>query len=228
MFRRLRIPGLVDILRVSEPSTIRSLGEDARLDRRFGGSGALLNRLLTSNLRSVLSIAGKPLPSVSPRDDAARAEAQSALRLKLDATLSAGFDEEAIGDLAGALRGVSGAPHLALAAQQIVGRLFAPNYRATEESWRAAELLDRAARSPLVALAARASGRLGQAQRLLADLVHGDAAGVHATAVAIHTFLRGLAAMRDLLREPGAVARLSTEAALARCLAAPRRVLREA
>src|SRR5579862_9139814 len=228
MSRRLRIPGLVDLVRASQPAEIRSLAEDLRFDRSFGATSPLLNRLLTQNLKMVLSIGDRPLPSVSPRGDTARAEGQATLRAKLDAISSAGFGEEVIGEIVKALRRESDAPPLELAAQQAVGRLFSPNFRASEESWRAAELLDRAARSPIIALVARANGRLVRAQQLLAGLVEGHPAGVHATAVAVHTLVRCLAAMRDLLLDKGEVGRLSTEAALGRCLLAPRRVLREA
>ena len=46
MSRSLRIPGLVDLIRVDASSDIRVLADDGRLDRRFERRGPLINRIL--------------------------------------------------------------------------------------------------------------------------------------------------------------------------------------
>jgi hypothetical protein len=127
------------------------------------------------------------------------------------------------------VRGVDGAAPLELAVQQAIGRVFVANYRATPETWQAAQFLNAAARAPnpLAPIFWRLTGRLERAQQALAHAVNGVPAGVHATGVAVHTLLRSFTTMRDLLRDPGEVDRLSPDAALARCLGAPYTVMRQ-
>jgi hypothetical protein len=230
MGRSLRIPGLVDLIRVDAGADIRALADDTRLDRRFEPRGPLINRLLIDRVRSVMRLDGAPLPSVAPRQDRARASAQDALRRRLD---PAGgkplWDDETIAGLAAAVRGNAGAPALGPAAQQAVGRLFAAEYRGSSESWEAARVLDTAVhtRNPLQWIHLRMSGRLAQARRLLAALVNGDRAGVHATGIAVHNLVRGFERMRELWAARGWRTR-SIDEIVAQCLFAPPSVLRQA
>jgi hypothetical protein len=226
MGRLLRIPFLVDLVRTSDPAEVRSFAQDQRLDRNFTGRGPLLNRILTRKVSSVLALDGVPLPSVAPRGDAERARAQAELGTQLDAAAAGAFDDDSVTGLAKAVRGLKDAPILEHAVQQAVGRLFATDYRATRESWAAAQLLDKAAHSmnPLAAILWRVNGQITHAQRLLAEKVHNDRSGVHATGIAIHNLVRGFATMRDLLAagDPG-----TRDTVVARCLKAPESVLRE-
>ena len=231
MGRSLRIPGLVDLIRVDAAPDIRVLAGDGRLDRRFEVSGPLINRLLAGRVRRVLQVDGAPLPSVAPRHDTQRAQSQEALRLRLDpAGRRPLWDEETIIGLVGALRGTPGAPALGPAAQHAVGRLFVDDYRSSSKSWAAALTLNEAVqtRNPLRALFLTLSGRLRQARELLAELVGGDRAGVHATGIAVHNLVRGFERMRELWSDPQRRVRSAADAAVAQCLFAPASVLRQA
>jgi hypothetical protein len=230
MGRSLRIPGLVDLIRVDTGADIRALADDSRLDRRFEPRGPLINRLLIDRVRSVMRLDGMPLPSVAPRQDRARASAQDALRRRLDpAAGKTLWDDETIAGLAAAVRGNAGAAAIGPAAQQAVGRLFAAEYRGNSESWEAARVLDTAVhtRNPLQWIHLRMSGRLGQARRLLAALVNGDRAGVHATGIAVHNLVRGFERMCELWAAPGERTR-PVDDVVAQCLFAPASVLRQA
>jgi len=90
MARSLRIPGLVDLIRADTRSDIRGLANDARLDRKFDLHGPLINRILVLRIRNVLRVAGTPLPSVAPREDAQRMRAQDSLRRRLDPAAGSG------------------------------------------------------------------------------------------------------------------------------------------
>jgi hypothetical protein len=231
MGRSLRIPGLVDLIRVDAGSDIRVLADDGRLDRRFERCGPLINRLLLGRVRRVLQIDGAPLPSVAPRADAQRAQAQEALTRRLDpAGRRPLWDEETILGLVGALRGTSGAPALGPATQHAVGRLFVADYRSSSKSWAAAVTLNTAVqtRNPLRSLFLNLSGRLKRARALLADLVGGDLAGLHATGIAVHNLVRGFEHMRELWSEPHRRVRSAADAVVAQCLFAPPSVLRQA
>jgi hypothetical protein len=231
MGRSLRIPGLVDLIRVDASSEIRVLADDGRLDRRFERRGPLINRILLGRLRRVLRVGGMPLPSVAPRGDAQRAQAQEALTRRLDpAGRRPLWDEETILGLVGALRGTPGAPALGPATQHAVGRLFVADYRSSSKSWAAAVTLNTAVqtRNPLRALFLNLSGRLKRARALLAELVGGDLAGVHATGIAVHNLVRGFERMRELWSEPNRRVRSAADAVVAQCLFAPPSVVRQA
>jgi hypothetical protein len=108
--------------------------------------------------------------------------------------------------------------------------LFATDYKASPESWAAAGVLDAAVhtRNPLRAILLHLSGRLQRSRRLLADLVHGDLAGVHATGIAVHNLVRGFERMRELWSDPGWRSPSSVDAVVEQCLFAPPSVLRQA
>jgi hypothetical protein len=230
MARLIRLPFLADLLRTADPSAIRAFAKDNRLDRNFSGRGPLLNRILTSKLRSVLAVKGVPFPAVAPRSDEEPARTQAALQARLDAAAAIMADDDSVTDLARAVRGLEDAPVLEHAVQQAVGRLFAKDYRATTESWAAAQLLDKAVHSmnPAAAVLWRITGRITHAQDLLAEMVHHDRAGVHATGIAVHNLGRGFIMMRDLFAHPNTPAPAAGDSVLARCLQAPESVLREA
>jgi hypothetical protein len=231
MGRSLRIPGLIDLIRTDVGSDIRGLAADGRLDRRFEARGPLLNRVILQGVRSVLQVDGVPLPSVAPRGDVRRAAAQDTLRRRLDpASGMPLWDEETIHGLVGALRGSSGAPALGPATQHAVGRLFVSDYLSSSKSWGAALVLNTAAqtRNPFRRLFLHLSGRLRRARQLLADLVNGDLAGVHATGIAVHNLVRGFERMRELWNEPRWRVRSATDAVVVQCLFAPPSVLRQA
>lgn len=227
MTRALRIPFLVDLIRTDDPVQIRAFAQDQRLDRCFTSTGPLLNRLLTRKVRRVLALDGVPLPSVASRNDQERAYAQAELQARLNAAAAGRFDDDSIVNLAKAVCAHKDAPTLELAVQEAVGRLFAVDYRATDDSWAAARLLDQAAHSmnPLKAIYWRLTGRITQAQGVLAAKVHNDRAGVHATGIAIHNLVRGFAYMRTLLPSTNMLRR---DNVVARCLKAPESVLRQA
>lgn len=228
MARSIRIPGLVDIKKVDDKAEILALSRDARLDRRFEPRGPLVNRFLMSRIRNALRVDGKPLPAVAPRGDAERAAGQVALRRRLEPRDGAPlWDEATLSALAAAVRGDDGAPDIAPAAQQAVGRLFAADYVGDAASFQAAKDLDDAirTRNPLRSIQLKITGRLRRARKLLAAKVNGDLAGVHATGVAVHNLVRGFGTMRDLWRRSRP--RPSPDAAVGNCLYAPETVVRQ-
>jgi hypothetical protein len=231
MGRSFRIPGLIDLMQVDARSEIRSLANDARLDRKFDLRGPLINRVLVLRVRNALRIAGMPLPSVVPRDDPERKSTQDKLRQRLDPAAGKSlWDEETIAGLVAAVRDVPAAPAIGPATQQAVGRLFAPDYKASSESWTAARVLDEAlhTRNPLRSIVLHLTGRLQRSRHLLADLVRGDLAGVHGTGIAVHNLVRGFERMRELWKEPRWRSLSSVDAVIEQCLFAPPSVLRQA
>jgi hypothetical protein len=227
---RLRIPGLIDVLRVDDPAEIAALADDARLDRAYVARGPLMYRLIASRIRKILTLDGAPLPPVAPRGAARPTPGQAALEMRLNAiAASLGEDVASLQPIAAYVRG-EGAPGAAgPLAQEAVGRLFRAEYKAGAESWAAAEVLDQAPRlfNPFVLVGWALTDRVAKARRLLADKVGGDPSGLHGTGVAIHNIVAGFKRMRALWADPRARHQLSPEAAAAQCLVAPRQVVRQ-
>lgn len=229
MTRRLRIPGLVDLVRIDDPATIAAASADAKLDRDFSGGGPLINRWIAGRIRKSLRTPTAPLPSVSPRGYPERAERQAALQKRLGALASNGaFASEHIAELAAYVRGERAESALGPLVQEAVGRLFADRYSASGDSWRAACVMDAAPRNmnPLRALWWAITGAVGRSRQVLSAAVDDDPSGVHATAVAVHSLVRSMKAMRQLWLEPGVRDRISADAAVTRSLRAPESVPR--
>ena len=227
---RLHIPALLDLLIVSDPDRIADLANDARLDRKYG-RGPLFNRLITSRMRSALSLRGSPLPPVAPRGPTRPLPEQAALEARLNALATALYNqgEPSVEGLARYVRGQGPASSIGPLAQEAVGRLFRPDYKGDAASWAAAQVLDQAPRSfnlPLLIWWA-ATGAVARARGLLAQKVGGDPSGVHGTGVAIHNLVTGFSRMRALWANPAIRKRLTPEAATAQCLVAPEQVLRQ-
>lgn len=227
---RLRIPGLVDLLRTRDPAQIAALAEDARLDRDYTAKGPLLNRIVLARIRKVLVWNGAPLPPVAPRGAQRPLPAQAALEARL-APLAVALSQEkvALEPLAAYVRGEGATGAAGPLAQAAVGRLYDPAYVADAASWQAALVLDQAPRTfnpiPLVWWAV--TGAVAKARRRLAEKVGGDPSGLHGTGVAVHNLVAGFTRMRALWADPRARHQLSPEAAAAQCLVAPQQVVRQ-
>ncbi|PXA89527.1 hypothetical protein DMC25_01885 [Caulobacter sp. D4A] len=227
MSSRIRIPGLVDVIRLDEPAAIRSIVADPRLDRDFKKEGPLINRLLAGRIRKVLRVGSHPLPAVAPREAEDRARLQALLEQRLQNAQLGTPEQRAT--LAAYVRGEKGEGVLGPTAQAAVGELFAPGYAARKDRWQAARTLDAAPRSfnPLQILWWGLTGAVDRARKTLAAPVDNDPAAVHATGVAVHNLVRGLKIMRGLWRQPFARESLTEEAVICQCAVAPANVLRQ-
>jgi hypothetical protein len=230
MTRRIRIPGVVDLLRIDEPEVITQVSREQRLDRDFVEAGPFLNRYIARRVRQILQVDGTPLPSVAPRDYVHRAEKQAALEESLKQLLANGEPApDHLDALAAYVQGVGGDATVGMAAQEAIGRLFVPDYRASGKTWRAACVFDAAPRNfnPIRGIVWALTAAVWRARRTLARAVKDNPAGMHATGIAVHSLVRSLKAMRELWHEAGARDRLSADAAVVRSLRAPEQVLRQ-
>jgi len=228
--KRIRIPGILDILLSADSREIETLAQDLRLDRAYMDRSLPLNRYVLGRVRKVLQIDGRSLPTVAARDAEGRAAAQISLWNRLNAVapdLAEGPDE--LESLAAYVRGEGLVDACGPLVQQVVGRLFFSDFKATSASWEAALVLDKAPRTmnPVLLVWWAATKRVERAKRLLSGMVQGDLAGVHAVGIALHNIVSGVRVMRQLFGDPSERLALSREAARARCLFAPRSVLRQ-
>ena len=227
---RIHIPGLVDIVQTDDAAEIKSMAGDQNLDRAYADHSILANAHVLQRVRNTLQIDGKPFPTVSPRCAAGRAEAQDALWKRLTAlapNYSAG--PESLEPLAAFVRGVGDPDACGPLVQQAVGSLFSTDFKATEESWNAALVLDQAPRTlnPVLLATWAATGEVDKAKQLLAGMVGGDLAAVHAIGIAVHNIVNGVNLMRQLYGEPSSRAGLTPDSAASKCIFAPEKVLRQ-
>ncbi|MGH1419060.1 MAG: hypothetical protein ACRBCJ_09420 [Hyphomicrobiaceae bacterium] len=229
MFRRIRIPFLIDVFRINSPHEIRSVSNDDQLDRDFKVKGPLFNQMLVRRLRKTLNVDGVPLPSIAPRHSQSRVDEQQQLMARLTPdSFEHYFNLPAFAALSDFVEGKQSRPAGELT-QEFIGQLFSERYVADRETWAAAQLLDAAVRTknPLRRLYWAITGKIKNAQQTLARAVNGDLSGVHATGVAVHTLLVSLERLETIYRDETLRSTLTPAAASARALVAPNSVLRQ-
>ena len=229
--KRTYVPGIADIVVVTDPVEIRTVSNEQRFDRDFAGHVPIRNRQRLRKMLRVFSVDGRLFPTMLPRTNPNRAAAQDELWAKL----SRRADEVKSGPaeldpLSEWVRGIGTAKQIGLLVQQSVGRLFVETFTATDESWAAACVVLEAASSSnvLKMLGWRISGRLERAKTHLASMVDGDLAAVNGIGVALHHIVDGLHKMRKLAANPTLRSSMTTDAAVAECLFAPTTVVRQA
>lgn len=225
------IPGLVDVIKVDQPAGILQIARDGTLDRAFGSGKPLLNSLLVRRILGVLSYNGHRFPTMSARKAIGREIQQDALWQKLSAAAPAIRAAPAdLEPLAVWVRDPNPKVAVGPLVQQVIGRLFSPTFEAGEATWAAAQVIaaSLAPGNALRNLAWKLTGKVTRAKALLASMVGGDLAGVHAVSVAIHNVVRGLNQMRGLYLDISVRQTLTPEMASQRCLFAPGVVLRQA
>ncbi len=224
MARRVRIPLLADLILTSDPDEIRQLADHVALDRGFRPRGPLLNRVLAQRVKAALSIQGRPLPSAQMRDDAVRQQTAEKLTLMFR---PGNWDAGTVALLAAQIRSIRGRPAGELA-QEVVGKVFDPDYTASHETWQAANIVEAHLRSwnPVARLFRALTGALPRAQSTLSRASGGDAGAVHGTGIAVHNLELSLNRMQAAWADEILRARLTPEEAALRAITAPRTVLR--
>ena len=76
---RRHIPGVIDLLEVSDAAEIEAVARDTRLDRNFDSSRCPINWLLLKRSLAVLSFEGRRFPTMIARENADRARRQQEL-----------------------------------------------------------------------------------------------------------------------------------------------------
>ena len=229
--KRLRIPGIANILKVDEPDEILALAQDPRIDRKFGLRTCPLNWFILKRSLAVLSFMGRRFPTMTCRDSQERQIHQQELAKSLrEKAVAIRLGPEELDPLARWIRGEGPESQVGILTQQLLGRLFLPGFVATAESWAAAKILVAAPRSRKIftVLWWFATGKLDRSKRLLAQMVNGDLSAVNAIGIAVHNVVKGLRHMRTLYANSGTRSSLSPDAAARQCLFAPISLYRQA
>ena len=221
---RLRIPGLVDLVLVSDPQQIQWLNQHADVTRPLDPGASLLHRFIDARLSSDMGFHGSLLPVFLPRSDAARAERQKKLDLQFED--ARGLPGEERDEIAGYVSGEKDAEEIGVSVQQWCGRLFFAQYRATKDSYEAGRLIANwPSAPPWRTFVDRASGRLSRAKELLSSAAQGDLHCVHATSIGMENIARTVRKLRRAAQDRDK-RKTAPDDMLRECLTAPPAVLR--
>jgi hypothetical protein len=228
--KQRRIPGIVNLFEVSDPSEIKTLATDPIVDRFFDTRTCPINWFMLKRSLLVLSFNGRRFPTMKSRLCERRARSQAELWHKLNdqvATVKAG--PIGLAPLAEWVKGVGSEAEVGMLAQQVLGRLFRNDFTAKPESWAAALVLVAAPRSSNLPKMWWwfITGKVRRAKGVLAKMVGYDLSAVNAIGIAVHNLAKSLRQMRLLYADVDSRKALSAEAAAEKCLRAPVSVYRQ-
>lgn len=228
--KRLRIPGLIDVITVDDANEITAVNLDSRIDRKFDLRWPILNWLILKRSLLVLALEGERFPTMVSRDSATRASAQTKLGATLDAkTSGVRLGPKELEDLACWLRGERSDSQLGIYVQQLAGQLFSPTFVATEESWKAAKILVAAPHLSnwLKLIWWFLTGKVRRAKRILAGMVNDNLSAMNGIGIASHNIVNILIKMKAIYADPAVRHSLLSEEAVNQSLTAPVSLLRQ-
>jgi hypothetical protein len=245
---RLSVPGVLDILLVSDPAQIQFLNQHVDVVRPLDPTASWLHKILDGRLRHDLDFGG-PLPVFLPRKNEARADRQLQLAKDLEDMRGApGLDRDEIGDYISGKRPLTeiGAAverwyhkllsikprahededDIGVIVQRWCGHLFSAYYKSDRESYEAGKLLAGwASAPPWQTIADRLTGKLTRAKQKLSSAAQNDRHCIHATSIGMENVAKTVRNLRQTAQH-GDTTNLSPDDALRACLAAPPAVLR--
>jgi hypothetical protein len=229
MAMRITIPGIIRLAWLTDPDEVIAANDSGVVQRSLSGLGGLVQRAIAAKLAVFRTADGDIWPAFRDRADPLRTMSQSEL-------------EKALADTRGLLKRVAPetgaiAPYirsgstnrpLEITVQQMVGRLFFPDYAASEESYDAARALQTwISGGPIKSYLLKCSGELERALDLIITLARGNTSCAHATAIAMENIVEAIERMRRLAQTSDNLEKLSPQEAIAATLHAPKQVVRE-
>ncbi len=229
MAMRITIPGIIRLAWLTDPDEVIAANDSGVVQRSLSGLGGLVQRAIAAKLAVFRTADGDIWPAFRDRADPLRTMSQSEL-------------EKALADTRGLLKRVAPdtgaiAPYirsgstnrpLEITVQQMVGRLFFPDYAASEESYDAARALQTwISGGPIKSYLLKCSGELERALDLIITLARGNTSCAHATAIAMENIVEAIERMRGLAQTSDNLEKLSPQEAIAATLRAPKQVVRE-
>jgi len=226
---KITIPGIVRLAWLRNPDEVIAANASGVVQRSLSGLGGLVQRSIAAKLAVFRTSDGDTWPAFRDRGDPLRAKRQSELETALSDTrgLLKRVAPET-GALATYIRSGSSNRPPEIIVQQMVGRLFFPDYAASEESYDAARALQTwLSGGPIKAYLLKCSGELERMRDLIVTLARGNTACAHATAFAMQNIVEVIERMRRLAQARDNLEKLSPQEAIAYTLRAPKQVVRE-
>ena len=226
---KITIPGIVRLAWLTDPDEVVAANASGVVQRSLSGFGGMVQRSIAAKLAVFRTPDGDIWPAFRDRADPLRMGNQKKLEKALAETRSLlkRVAPEA-GALAAYVRTGSTNRPPEIIVQQMVGRLFFPDYAASEESYDAACALQTwVSGGPIKSYLLKLSGELERSLDLIITLARGDTSCAHATAIAMHNLVDTIERMRRLGRARDNLQKLSPQEAIASTLRAPKQVVRE-
>ena len=229
MALRITIPGIIRLAWLTDPDEVIAANDSGVVQRSLSGLGGLVQRSIAAKLAVFRTADGDIWPAFRDRADPLRTMSQSEL-------------EKALADTRGLLKRVapetgaiatyirSGSTNRPpeITVQQIVGRLFFPDYAASKESYDAARALQTwISGGPIKSYLLKCSGELERALDMIITLARGNTSCAHATAIAMENIVEAIERMRRLAQTSDTLEKLSPQEVIAATLRAPKQVVRE-
>jgi hypothetical protein len=227
---RITIPGIIRLAWLTDPDEVVAANDSGVVQRSLSGLGGLVQRSIAAKLAVFRTADGDIWPAFRDRGDCLRSDHQRELESKLSPTRSL-LKRVApeTGALAVYVRSGSSNRPPEIIVQQMVGRLFFPNYAASAESYDAARALQTwVSGGPIKSYLLKCSGELERALDLITTLARGNTSCAHATTIAMHNIVDAIERMRRLAQTSDNLEKLSPQEAIASTLRAPKQVVREA
>jgi hypothetical protein len=226
---RITIPGIVRLAWLTDPDEVIAANDSGVVQRSLSGFGGLVQRSIAAKLAVFRTTDGNIWPAFRDRADPLRTKHQNALEKELSDTRNllkrVASETDA---LATYIRSGSSNRPAEIVVQQMVGRLFFPDYAASEESYDAACALQTwVSGGPIKSYLLKYSGKLEHALDLVLTLARRDTSCAHATAIAMHNIVDVIERMRRLAKTSDNLEKLSAQEAIASSLRAPKQVVRE-
>jgi hypothetical protein len=224
--KHIRIPLLIDLVIVEDPAQIAELNEHPNVSRVVPRVGALLARTIAHRISGTLTVGTERLPAFAGRSDAVRERRQRKLTEGLPVSRAEALrSTPEFAELARYVAGGDLPRDVGVVAQQLIGRLFVPDYRASAATYAAAHVIAAWPRAlPPQAWWWSVSGTLERSKRLLWSAAQDDPSAIHATAIAVHNLVDTVKRMRARLAASGPTE--SAAEAVRDCLVAPPALLR--
>ena len=229
MAMRITIPGIIRLAWLTDPDEVIAANDSGAVQRSLSGLGGLVQRSIAAKLAVFRTADGDIWPAFRDRADPLRTMSQSELEKALADTrgLLKRVAPET-GALATYIRSGSTNHPPEITVQQMVGRLFFPDYAASEESYDAARALQTwISGGPIKLYLLKCSGELERALDLIITLARGNTSCAHATAIAMENIVEAIERMRRLAQTSDNLEKLSPQEAIAATLRAPKQVVRE-
>ena len=229
MAMRITIPGIIRLAWLTDPDEVIAANDSGVVQRSLSGLGGLVQRAIAAKLAVFRTADGDIWPAFRDRADPLRTMSQSELEKALADTrgLLKRVAPET-GALATYIRSGSTNRPPEITVQQMVGRLFFPDYAASEESYDAARALQTwISGGPIKSYLLKCSGELERALDLIITLARGNTSCAHATAIAMENIVEAIERMRRLAQTSDNLEKLSPQEAIAATLHAPKQVVRE-
>ena len=226
---RITIPGIIRLAWLRDPDEVIAANDSGVVQRSLSGLGGLAQRTIAAKLAVFRTRDGDIWPAFRDQGDSLRETHQSDLEEALSDTraLLKRVAPE-IGALASYIRSGNSNRPAEIIVQQMVGRLFFPDYAASEESYDAACALQTwVSGGPIKSYLMKCSGELDRALDLIVALARGNTSCAHATAIAMHNIVDTIERMRRLAKSNDYLQILSPQEAIASTLRAPKQVVRE-